>query len=93
MFRKEKGPRREVEEILLDHESRIAALIANVALLEGADTEDSLTPEDEAEAEECTSSLIVVPTWNEMATQANKSVSEDDRLDNLLTQSDCDDES
>lgn len=90
MFRKEKGPRREIEEILLDHESRIAALIANATLLEGVNAEDSLTPEDEAEAEECAPSLVVVPTWNEMATRANKSVSEDDRLDSLLTQPDHD---
>ena len=90
MFRKEKGPRREIEEILLDHESRIAALVTNAALLEKTNVEDCLSPEDEAESEECASSLVVVPTWNEMATQANKSVSEDDRLNNLLTQSDND---
>lgn len=90
MFRKKKGPHREIEEILLDHENRIATLVANAELLEETNVEDSLTPEDETGAEECTSSLIVVPTWNEMATQANKSVSEDDRLDSLLTQSDCD---
>ena len=90
MFRKKKGPHREIEEILLDHENRIATLVANAELLEETNVEDSLTPEDETGAEECTSSLIVVPTWNEMATQANKSVSEDDRLDNLLTQSDRD---
>lgn len=90
MFRKEKGPRREIEEILLDHESRIAALVANAALLEKTNVEDCFSPEDEAESEECASSLVVVPTWNEMATQANKSVSEDDRLNNLLTQSDYD---
>ena len=84
------GPHREIEEILLDHENRIATLVANAELLEETNVEDSLTPEDETGAEECTSSLIVVPTWNEMATQANKSVSEDDRLDNLLTQSDRD---
>ena len=90
MFRKKKGPHREIEEILLDHENRIAALAANTALPKGANEEEDLTPEDEPGVEECTSSLIVVPTWNEMATQANKSVSEDDGLDNLLTQSDRD---
>ena len=34
MFRKKKDPLREVDAILLDHENRIAALVANAALLE-----------------------------------------------------------
>lgn len=90
MFRKKKGPHREIEEILLDHENRIAALVANAALLEETNVEDSLTPEDETGAEECAPSPIVVPTWNEMVARANKFDSEEDNLDSLLTQSDCD---
>lgn len=44
MFRKKKDPLREVDAILLDHENRIAALVANAALLEETNVEDSLTP-------------------------------------------------
>lgn len=63
MFRKKKDPLREVDAILLDHENRIAALVANAALLEETNVEDSLTPEDETGVEECAPSPIVVPTW------------------------------
>lgn len=51
MFRKKKDPLREVDAILLDHENRIAALVANAALLEETNVEDSLTPEDETGVE------------------------------------------
>lgn len=90
MFRKKKDPLREVDAILLDHENRIAALVANAALLEETNVEDSLTPEDETGVEECAPSPIVVPTWNEMVARASKFASEEDSLDSLLTQSDCD---
>lgn len=90
MFRKKNAPLREIDAILLDHENRIAALVANAALLEETNVEDSLTPEDETGAEECAPSPIVVPTWNEMVARANKFDSEEDNLDSLLTQSDCD---
>ena len=78
MFRKKKDPLREVDAILLDHENRIAALVANAALLEETNVEDSLTPEDETGVEECAPSPLSFQPgmrwWHERANSLRKRI-------------------
>lgn len=90
VFRKRKDPYREAEEVLLDHGDRIAALEANAALLEELDADDDPALDVEAGPEGYAPSLIVVPTWEEMAARGSGSISGDRSLDELLTQTDRD---
>lgn len=90
MFRKKKGPCEEAEKVLLNHEDRIALLIANASLLESQDEEDDLGPQAEDESDDFAPSLIAVPSWEEMVAQSTSSVSDGRSIDELLTQSDRD---